>query len=145
MPTLDSIATRTGPARRRPEGGHVAAALLALGATLLFLAGGCSKDPALDAIETDANGYFCLKCQAKLYTERKVFLENCPRCGENALVNVVGYWCEKDHHLTLRPQVSGPQGAAVCETCGAPLKNAMVSPREKDLRAWGAAKTTLKR
>lgn len=145
MPTLDAIAGRTGRLRRRLGGGISAGGLGSLTAALLFLAGGCSHDPALDAIETDANGYFCLKCQAKLYTERKVFLENCPRCGENALVNVVGYWCEKDHHLTLRPQAPGPPGAAVCERCGAPLKNAMVSPREKDLLAWGAAKTTLKK
>jgi hypothetical protein len=55
---------------------------------------------------------------------------------------VVGYMCEKDHHLTIRPRVAGPEGAAVCEVCGANLKNAMVSPREKDLLAWGAVKTT---
>jgi hypothetical protein len=42
--------------------------------------------------------------------------------------------------MTIRPKVSGPEGASICEQCGAHLKNAMVSPREKDLTAWGAIK-----
>ena len=105
-----------------------------------LLTGGCSKDSGMAAIETDANGYYCRHCQAKMFTDRRVFLENCPKCGEDALVRVVGYWCEKDQHLTIRPQVPGPEGANVCEICGAVLKNAMVSPKEKDLLAWGATK-----
>jgi hypothetical protein len=113
--------------------------LLALAA---FLIGGCSKDAGMAVIETDAHGYLCQQCRAKFYTERKVFLESkCPKCQQDTLSDVTGYWCEKDHHLTIRPRVSGPEGASVCETCGMHLKNAMVSPREKDLLAWGATKT----
>jgi hypothetical protein len=96
----------------------------------------------MQSIETDAHGYACRQCGAKFYTEQKVFLESkCPKCQQQTLDDVTGYWCEKDRHLTIRPRVSGPAGAAVCEKCGAPLKNAMVSPREKDLLAWGATKT----
>ncbi len=113
--------------------------LLFLG-MLLLLTSGCSKDSSAKAIETDANGYFCLKCRAKCYTDRKVFLEKCPKCNQDALANVVGYLCEKDHHATLRPKVSGPEGASVCEQCGLPLKNAMFQPHKKDLAAWGATK-----
>jgi hypothetical protein len=103
---------------------------------------GCSKDAAMQSIETDAHGYACRQCGAKFYTEQKVFLESkCPKCQQQTLDDVTGYWCEKDKHLTIRPRVSGPAGAAVCEKCGSPLKNAMVSPKEKDLLAWGATKT----
>jgi len=96
----------------------------------------------MTSIETDAHGYLCQHCGAKFYTSRKVFLESkCPKCQQETLVDVVGYRCGKDHHLTIRPRVSGPEGAAICEVCQMPLKNAMVSPREKDLIAWGATKT----
>jgi hypothetical protein len=97
----------------------------------------------MEAITTDANGYFCRSCKAKMFTARKVFLEDCPKCKQNALVDVVGYWCEKDKHLTIRPKIAGPEGASVCEKCNQPLKSALVSPREKDLRAWGATQTRL--
>jgi len=112
--------------------------------SLLCLAGfvGCKQDTAEAAIETDANGYVCTKCNAKFYTSRKVFLQSkCPKCGEYTLEDVVGYVCPSDKHLTLRPRVSGPAGAAVCEQCGAHLSNAMVRPHEKDLKAWGAIQT----
>ncbi len=107
-----------------------------------FLIGGCSKQDGMSAIETDAHGYLCQNCGAKFYTGRRAFLESkCPKCQQFTLVDVVGYMCEKDHHLTIRPKVPGPEGAAICEVCKTPLKNAMVSPREKDLVAWGATKT----
>ena len=95
------------------------------------------------AIETDAHGYLCLQCGAKFYTGAREFLESkCPKCKQETLADVMGYWCEKDKHMTIRPRASGPGGAVACEICGTPLKNAMVSPREKDLLAWGATKTT---
>ena len=97
----------------------------------------------MQSIETDAHGYLCLQCGAKYYTEQKVFLESkCPKCQQDTLSDVTGYWCEKDKYLTIRPTVRGPAGAAICEKCKQSLKGAMVSPREKDLLAWGAAKTT---
>ena len=118
----------------------VPTALLAL---TVLLIGGCSKDVGTQSLETDAHGYICLQCRAKFCTEQKVFLESkCPKCQQETLADVTGYWCEQDRHLSIRPKVSGPDGAAVCEKCGKALKNAMVSPREKDLLAWGATKTT---
>ena len=116
--------------------------LLWLAACVVVFAG-CSRSQGFDALDTDANGYVCMKCSGKFYTARKVFLESkCPKCGQDALADVVGYKCDKDQHLTLRPKVSGPEGAAICEQCGAQLKNAMVSPHEKDLKAWGAVQNT---
>ena len=124
--------------RLRGAGGGSRALLVLV--TLLI--GGCAKSGDMTVIETDAHGYLCQKCGAKFYTDRKVFLESkCPKCQQYTLVDVVGYMCQKDNHLTIRPRVSGPEGAAICEVCGAHLQNAMVSPREKDLIAWGAKKT----
>jgi DNA-directed RNA polymerase subunit RPC12/RpoP len=100
----------------------------------------CKKDPGVEAIETDANGYLCLKCGAKFYTERTVFMgSSCPQCKENTLTQTVGYYCEKDQYLTIRASGNDRQGA-ICEKCQTHLVNAMKSPREKDYKAWGATK-----
>jgi len=109
-------------------------------AVLLLGLTACKKDVATEAIETDANDYLCLKCGVKLYTARAVFIgPKCPRCNEDSLMPVVGYFCESDQHLTLRAARGDPQGA-VCERCQAHLVNAMRAPREKDLKAWGATR-----
>jgi DNA-directed RNA polymerase subunit RPC12/RpoP len=112
-------------------------------AVLVLALNACKKDPAFEAVDTDANGYLCLKCGAKLYTDRNNFIgPKCPKCGDEAsLMQTVGYYCEKDHHLTIRAR-SGDRQGAVCEQCQAPLVNAMRSPREKDLKAWGATKVS---
>lgn len=107
---------------------------------LAFFVAACRQDLATEAMDTDANGYLCLKCGVKLYTDRTVFIgPQCPKCHEELLMNVVGYSCEKDGHLTIRPR-RGDLQAPVCEQCKSPLNNTMRSPREKDLKAWGAAK-----
>lgn len=106
---------------------------------LALILSGCSNSSDA-AIETDANGYYCQQCHAKIFTDRKVFLEKCPKCKADALVEVVGYLCPRDHHLTLRPKTRGPEGAAVCEQCGAPLDHALVQPHREDLKTWGATK-----
>jgi DNA-directed RNA polymerase subunit RPC12/RpoP len=125
-------------AMRKPGGGIFLLCLV----TLALAASACKKDVALDAIETDANGYLCLKCGVKLYTDRSVFIgPKCPKCGEDTLMTVVGYYCDKDKHLTIRAQRGDPHGP-VCEQCQAPLANAMRSPREKDLKSWGATKVS---
>lgn len=146
MQTLDSSSILSGSTpgpRGFVAGVERLRALLPLVMGVLFLlVGGCSKDPGMESVETDANGYLCLKCGAKLYTDRKVFLENCPKCKQDGLVEMVGYRCPKDDHLTLRPKVAGPEGAAVCEQCNAQLKSALVSPRAADLKNWGAKETT---
>jgi ribosomal protein L40E len=96
---------------------------------------------ARDASDSDANGYVCLKCGAKLYTDRSVFIgPKCPKCQEDTLVEVVGYRCGKDQFVTIRP-ARGDSRGVICEKCQASLANAMFLPRAKDLQAWGAAKT----
>lgn len=136
--------TRRGhrhPILSRACGGQALSLLVTV--ALLTAMTGCKKDTAADAITTDANGYLCLKCGVKLYTERTVFIgPKCPKCGdENSLIETVAYYCEKDHHLTIRAR-RGDRHGAVCEQCQAPLANAMRMPREKDLKAWGATKVS---
>jgi hypothetical protein len=110
--------------------------------TLAVLVVSCKKDAAVEAITTDANGYLCLKCGAKYYTSRAVFMESkCPKCQEYGIEDVVGYLCKKDNHLTIRPRLGGPEGKSTCEKCGAYLESAMVMPRETNLLVWGAIKT----
>jgi Zn ribbon nucleic-acid-binding protein len=111
-------------------------------ALIAFMTPGCNSDPAMEAMDSDANGYVCLnpKCGEKYITARTVFMgANCPKCKEQTLVDVVGYLCEKDKHLTIRPSRGDPIGS-VCEQCQTRLVNAMYKPKEKDLKAWGATK-----
>ncbi len=106
----------------------------------LLIANGCRKNIAEEASDSDANGYLCTKCGAKLYTSRAVFLgAACPNCKADGVMEVVGYYCDKDKHLSLVGRNNERDGPT-CEKCGAPL-NAMRLPREKDLKAWGATKT----
>jgi DNA-directed RNA polymerase subunit RPC12/RpoP len=99
---------------------------------------GCGKDAATEASDSDANGYLCAKCGAKFYTDRSVFLTlKCPKCQQEGLVQVVGYVCAKDNHVTVMGRNDDRSGTTACEKCGGPL-GAMRLPREKDLRAWGA-------
>ena len=108
-----------------------------------LLLGGCKKDVAKEASDSDANGYVCLKCEAKLYADRSVFLgPKCPKCQQDSLVEVVGYVCPKDSHLTIRARQGDRRGAPVCEACQEPLAGGMRLPREKDLKAWGATKVS---
>jgi phage FluMu protein Com len=103
----------------------------------------CTKDAATEASQSDANGYLCLKCGAKLYTARSDFLRSkCPKCQQDGLVEVVGYTCPKDNHNTLRGRSDDRKGALVCEQCQGPLSG-MHLPREKELQAWGATKVRL--
>jgi DNA-directed RNA polymerase subunit RPC12/RpoP len=138
MQTLKHIGSN-GSTRRAPPnvGWRTAAFCLAV---LVASLTACRKDAGVAAIETDANGYLCLKCGAKFYTERTVFMgPKCPQCNQNTLTQTVGYYCDKDQHLTIRASEGDRQGA-VCEKCQARLVNAMKSPRERDYKAWGATK-----
>jgi len=117
-------------------------ALLAMAVGLLLSGAACKKDIAREASETDANGYLCLKCGAKLYTDRSVFIgPACPKCQQNSLTEVVAYFCPKDKHLTVRGRVDDRQSSVACEQCQGPL-GGMQLPREKDLKAWGATKVS---
>lgn len=143
MPTPDKPRSGSAPPPPRPAARLPQPGLLALWLTaLVCLATACHKDVAQDAVNTDANGYLCLKCGVKLYTARAVFIgPQCPKCGQESLMDVVGYACEKDQHLTIRPR-RGDTQPLVCEKCQGPLVNGMRSPREKDLKAWGATKAS---
>ncbi len=141
MPTLDQKLARpaaTPPHLIGPKQCWLCVVLWL--AALALLSSACKPDTAMEAMNSDANGYLCLKCGAKLYTARSVFIgPQCPKCQQESLMNVAGYECPKDHHLTIRPK-RGDTQALVCEQCQRPLANAMRSPREKDVLAWGARK-----
>jgi len=135
MQTPDFKSALSGMSRRQ-----ALSALLFSTATLALV--GCKKDVAQEASDSDANGYLCLDCNAKLYTDRSVFIgPKCPKCQKDRLMEVVGYWCEKDQLLTVRSRVGDRLGSPVCDKCQSPL-SAMRLPREKDLKAWGATKVS---
>lgn len=121
-----------------PVAGHTDWLVLLACLLLIFGFTGCSKDPALAAIETDANGFYCEQCRAKVLVGPRDFPIKCPKCQQDSLVKTIGYFCEKDKHVTVRPHVPGPEGAATCEKCGVPLNKSLVRPHAKDLKAWGA-------
>src|SRR5947208_3042719 len=80
---------------------------------------GCKKSVATEASDSDANGYLCTKCGAKIYTERSEFLAStCPKCRQEGLVEVVGYVCSKDKYVTVVGRSGERQGKNTCEKCG---------------------------
>ena len=102
------------------------------------LGAGCKKNAIDQALETDANGYVCNGCNAKFYTERVVFANRCPSCKSMNLVQVVGFVCPADGHVTVAPRGMGSQS---CEKCGKTTSGLSI-PRETDFTSWGAAKKT---
>lgn len=118
------------------------AALIVMLALVVFASPGCNRDVANEASDSDANGYLCLKCGVKLYTDRSVFIgPQCPKCSADTLVEVVGYRCAKDQNVMFR-SARGDSRSVTCEKCQASLANAMFLPRAKDLQTWGATRTT---
>ncbi len=116
--------------------------LLLLTAALVPALAGCKKNVAQEAMDTDANGYLCLKCGVKLYTDQKVFIgPQCPKCQQESLMDVIGYECPKDHYLTIRPR-RGDRQPLACDKCQGPVSSGMRAAREKDLKAWGATKVS---
>src|SRR5688572_5684752 len=106
-----------------------------------LLTSGCKKDTAATASDSDVNGYLCSGCNAKLFSDRTVFLEpKCPKCQQDKLLRVIGYWCEKDKHMTIGPERGDRTNVPTCERCQTNLQNAIHLPRENDLTAWGATK-----
>jgi Zn finger protein HypA/HybF involved in hydrogenase expression len=110
--------------------------ILLLAAVNLFA--GCGKSDVDRALDSDANGFLCLKCQAKFYTDRKVFPTRCPQCQNPKVELVMGFVCSDDKHITYAPQ---GRGSAACEQCKKPT-SALSIPREAELKAWGATKKT---
>lgn len=99
---------------------------------------GCGRNEIKKALDTDANGYLCLACKAKFYTERSVFADVCPQCKNSNIQQVVGFICPIDRHVTIAPR--GP-GFMPCENCGKTTQSLSI-PREAELKSWGAQKKT---
>lgn len=117
------------------DGGPLLACALA--GALLCVAG-CGKSTVDQALESDANGYVCLVCQAKFYTDRTVFPTRCPDCKKPDIEEAMGFICQADQSVVIGPR---GQRSAKCGKCGNPT-TALSIPREADLRAWGATKKT---
>jgi hypothetical protein len=98
--------------------------------------GGCGKSQVDEALTSDANGFLCLKCQTKFYTERKVFPTCCPACKKPDIEQVMGFVCDADKQMTLAPR---SRGAVACSQCGK-MNRALAIPRASDLIAWGGEK-----
>jgi hypothetical protein len=100
---------------------------------------GCKKsDPAMAALETDANGFACSDCKAKFFTERKVFPTQCPDCKKKNINQAVGYVCDADKQMTIKAR---NVLAVKCKQCSAPV-NQIYMPQTVDLKAWGATLKT---
>ena len=118
---------------------HAQAVLWVLSAFVLFAVfAGCGKSEVDRALDSDANGYVCLKCMAKFYTERSVFPTRCPECKKPNIEQVLGYVCEADKQVTLGPR---GRGAVPCSKCAKPTSRLSI-PRELDFKTWGATKKT---
>ena len=105
---------------------------------LLAILAGCGKSAVDQALDADANGYLCLKCQTKFYTARRVFPTHCPVCKKPNIEEVMGFVCEADKQMTLGPR---SRGSLACEKCGK-RTSALALPRKRDLKAWGATLKT---
>ena len=101
---------------------------------------GCSKSEVDQALDSDANGYLCGKCQAKFYTDRELFPSHCPECRNPQVEMVLGFVCADDSFVTMAAR---GRGSAKCGKCGKTV-TAISLPREADLKAWGASKKTSK-
>ena len=99
---------------------------------------GCSGNPVLGAMESDANGYICAACGERFFTARNVFAECCPKCRQPNLVELVGYTCPGDDTLTIALRGAGP---VACLQCRAALSGFKL-PLAEEFKAWGAIERT---
>jgi len=97
---------------------------------------GCGRSAVDRSLESDARGYFCSACKTKFYTEYSVIADVCPQCKSYDILEVIGFVCSADNHVTLAARGNG---APPCEKCGKPSSTAGV-PRESQLKAWNAAR-----
>ena len=96
--------------------------------------GGCGKSPEDAALDSDANGFICMDCKTKFYTDRKVFANYCPACRKPGIEMVVGFVCAADSHVSYGPR---GKGALACEQCGK-RASSLTIPKESELKLWGA-------
>ena len=111
-------------------------AISAAVAMLLLLAAGCTKNQTGEAFESNANGYACLKCNERFYTDRSVAAEVCPKCKSPELAEVMGFVCTEDGAVTLVPR---GLDLVPCTKCGKPVRELKL-PQESELKAWGASR-----
>jgi hypothetical protein len=130
----------TRHAARKPTTGRGTFGFLTMAglSLLLVLLAGCGKTAEDAALDSDANGFLCLDCKAKFYTERKVFANHCPACKQPRVELVMGFVCPGDQHTSYGPR---GRGFAACEKCGK-ITNALVIPRKAELVGWGAQPKT---
>src|SRR3954468_3612140 len=97
---------------------------------------GCSKkENRGELLNSDANGFLCRKCNLKFYTSRSIYADICPACKSSDVVQVIGFFCDKDQYLTLSPKAK----SAPCEKCSNPTGQVRL-PTAAQLSAWGAVK-----
>lgn len=114
------------------------AGIVPLLALMVCLGCGCGKSQVDQALDSDANGFLCLDCKAKFYTDREVFANHCPACRKANIEMVVGFNCPADKHVTHAPR---GKGFVACEQCGK-VTSALSIPREAELKTWGAEHRT---
>lgn len=102
--------------------------------TALVVLGACGPRSDEAALDSDANGFVCLDCQSKFYTDRTVFPNHCPACQKPQVEMVVGFQCPADSQVTYGPR---GRGFVACEKCGK-VTNALIIPRLAQLKEWGA-------
>jgi len=90
------------------------------------------------ALDSDANGYACLDCNARFYTDRKIFPNHCPGCKKANIEIVLGYVCATDQQVQYGPR--GKSGMK-CQACGKSTTSIAI-PRQAELQAWGATRST---
>ena len=109
-----------------------------VGLAVLLAAVGCGRQTDNAALDSDANGFVCLDCQARFYTDRQVFANHCPTCHKTQVDMVVGFVCPSDGHVTYAPR---GRGSAECSKCGSRVSNVAI-PTKAELVAWGAVYRT---
>jgi DNA-directed RNA polymerase subunit RPC12/RpoP len=119
-----------------PQTKILARMLGALGVVFLMLfSAGCKGDAGVDAaLDSDANGYLCLACNAKFYTDRTVFPTQCPDCKKPNIQQAVMFICADDQQVNLGPK---SVRSVPCQKCGKPATGLGI-PRQTELKAWGA-------
>ena len=83
------------------DGSSVLAGVLVVA---LLLVAGCGKSTVDQALDSDANGYVCLACQAKFYTDRTVFPTRCPDCKKPDIEEALGFICQADQSVVIGPR-----------------------------------------
>lgn len=107
---------------------------MVLGLVMILAVGGCGRQSDDAALDSDANGFLCLDCQAKFYTDREVFANDCPACRKGRVEMVLGFVCPSDGEVTYAPR---GRGSLACGTCGK-VTGSLTIPREAELKVWGA-------